>query len=226
MKITNYGHSCFSVEVKGKKLLFDPFISSNPLAKEIDAESIEADYILISHGHEDHIGDAVAIAEQTKAMVITNYEIVNWLNAQGVKNTHPMNIGGSLGLDFGRVSFVQASHSSSFSDGSYAGEAGGFIIESQEGSFYFAGDTGLTTDMKLITEFKDLLFSFLPIGGNYTMDTQSAIMASDFIKCRTIIGMHYDTFEHIQIDQKDAVEQFSAVQKELVLIDIGKTINL
>ncbi|MFO8054098.1 MAG: metal-dependent hydrolase [Bacteroidales bacterium] len=226
MKVTNYGHACFSVEIKGKKLLFDPFISPNPLAQEIDIKSIEADYVLISHGHEDHIADAKQIIEQSRSLLITNYELSNWFKEQGVSNTHPMNIGGSVSLDFGRVNFVQAAHSSSLPDGSYAGEAGGFIIESKEGNFYFAGDTGLTSDMKLITEFKDLDFAFLPIGGNFTMDTEAAIMASDFIKCKTIIGMHYNTFDMIKIDKEDAIEQFAAVQKELVLIDIGKTINL
>ena len=226
MKVTSYGHSCFMVEVKGKRLLFDPYISPNPNAKEIDVNKVQADYILISHAHEDHIADVETIAKRTKAKIITNYEIANWYNAKGLKNTHPMNIGGSYDFEFGLVSYVQAVHSSSFPDGTYGGLAGGFIIESSEGSFYFAGDTGLTTNMKLITEFKDLSFAFLPIGGNFTMNTEAAIMASDFINCKTIIGMHYDTFDLIKIDKEEAVEQFSSVQKELILFDIGKTINL
>lgn len=226
MKVTSYGHACFLVEVNGKKLLFDPYISPNPLASEIDVNSIEADYILISHGHEDHIADAEQIARNTNATLIANYEIVNWYIDKGLPNTHPMNVGGSYDFDFGRVSYVQALHSSSLPGGQYGGTAGGFIVETEEGSFYFAGDTGLTENMKLITEYKDLAFSFLPIGGNYTMNTETAIIASDFIKCKTIIGMHYDTFEHIKIDKEEAIEQFSSVQKELILIDIGKTINL
>lgn len=226
MKVTSYGHSCFLVEVKGKKLLFDPYISPNPLAKDIDINTIEADYILISHAHEDHIVDVEPIAQRTGAMLISNYEIINWYKARGIDNTHPMNVGGSAEFDFGLVSYVQAVHSSSFPDGTYGGVAGGFIIESSEGSFYFAGDTGLTTNMQLITEFKDLAFAFLPIGGNFTMNTEAAIMASDFINCKTIIGMHYDTFDLIRIDKEEAVEQFSSVQKELILFDIGKTLNL
>ncbi len=226
MKVTSYGHSCFSVEVKGKKLLFDPYISENPLAEEIDINKLEADYILVSHGHEDHLLDAEAIAKRTNATLVANYEIVNWYKTKGLEKLYPMNIGGSTILEFGRVNYVQAAHSSSLPDGSYGGVAGGFIIESEEGSFYFAGDTGLTTDMKLITEFKDLAFAFLPIGGKFTMNREAAIMASDFIKCKTIIGMHYDTFEGTKIDKEEAIEQFSSVQKELILLDIGKTINL
>lgn len=226
MKVTSYGHACFLVEVKGKKLLFDPFISPNPLASEIDVNSIKADYILISHGHHDHLADAETIAKKNKASIISNYEIINWYKNKGIKKVHPMNVGGSLDFNFARISFVQAAHSSCLPDGSYGGAAGGFIIESNEGNFYFAGDTGLITDMSLITEFKDLSFAFLPIGGNYTMSTEGAIMASDFIKCKTIIGMHYDTFDEIKIDKEDAIEQFASVQKELILFDIGRTINL
>lgn len=121
MKITYYGHSCFSVEVSGKTILFDPFITPNSLAADIDINTIAADYILISHGHEDHIADAVSIAKRTGAVVVSNWEIVQWLGKQGVTNTHPMNIGGHWFFDFGKVKCVNAVHSSSLPDGSYGG---------------------------------------------------------------------------------------------------------
>jgi L-ascorbate metabolism protein UlaG (beta-lactamase superfamily) len=223
MQITYFGHSCFLIEVDGKKLLFDPFITGNEHAKSIDISKIEADYILISHGHGDHTGDAVAIAKQTGALVITNYEIGNWLANQGVTNTHSMNIGGHWIFGFGKVKCVNAIHSSSMPDGTYGGNPMGFLIETDDGNFYYAGDTALHYDMKLIGDYKKMNFAFLPLGNNYTMGIDNAVIASDFIKCDTIIGMHYDTFEPIAIDHREAKHKFERSGKELILMKIGET---
>jgi L-ascorbate metabolism protein UlaG (beta-lactamase superfamily) len=226
MKITYYGHSCFTLEVAGKAILFDPFISPNELAKGIDIKSIKADFILISHGHEDHIADAVEIALNTGAVVISNWEIISWLGKQGIKNVHPMNIGGHWFFDFGKVKCVNAIHSSSLPDGSYGGNPMGFLLETIDGNVYYAGDTALTMDMKLIGDYKRIDIAFLPIGNNFTMGIDNAIIASDFIKCDKIIGMHYDTFGYIKIDRAEAIEKFSATGKELVLMSVGNSIEL
>lgn len=221
MIITYYGHACFEVEVSGKKLLFDPFISPNELAKNIDITSIKPDYILISHGHEDHVADAVEIAKQSGAKVISNFEIVTWLNEQAIENCHPMNHGGKWEFEFGVVKMVNAVHSSGLPDGSYGGNPAGFVIESQEGNFYFAGDTALTLDMQLIGKMHDLDFAVLPIGDNFTMGIDEAVIAAEFIQCDQIIGVHYDTFGFIKIDHNKAIEAFKAKEKQLHLIDIG-----
>ncbi|CAN5158610.1 metal-dependent hydrolase [soil metagenome] len=226
MKITWYGHSCFGIEIKGKHLLFDPFVSGNPLAKDIDINKIKADFILQSHGHSDHILDTVAIAKRTGATVVGAYEVVEWLTKQGVEKTHPMNIGGKWIFDFGKVKCVNAVHSSMMPDGSYGGNPMGFVVESEEGNFYFAGDTALTYDMKLIGEYREVDFAFLPIGDNFTMGVDNAIIASDFIKCDKIIGMHFDTFGYIQINHEDAKRKFAHAGKELTLMKIGETIDL
>ncbi|MEI6021121.1 MAG: metal-dependent hydrolase, partial [Bacteroidota bacterium] len=168
MNISYYGHSCFGVEINGKHLLFDPFISENNLAKNIDIQSIKADYILISHGHRDHILDVESIAKRSGAQIICNWEIYEWYNKKGLTNIHPMNIGGKIKLDFGNVKCVVAMHSSILPDGAYGGHPMGFVVESNEGNFYYAGDTGLTYDMKLIGEYRQIDFAFLPIGDNFT----------------------------------------------------------
>ncbi len=223
MKVTYFGHACFQVEIGETKLLFDPFISPNELAKEIDIKAIMPDYILISHGHEDHIFDAEAIAKQAGATLISNFEITSWFNKKGVTKTHPMNHGGSWNFDFGKVKYVNAVHSSSLPDGSYGGNPGGFVVESKEGNFYYAGDTALTFDMKLIPRFTNLNFAILPIGDNFTMDVDEAVIASDFIDCKQIVGMHYDTFGFIEINHNEAKEKFSKKEKELLLLKIGQT---
>src|SRR5690606_24832335 len=223
-QITYYGHSCFGVALAGKKLLFDPFIRPNELARDIDPEQIEADYILISHGHEDHIADAVDIAKRTGAMVISNFEITTWLAAQGVENTRPMNTGGKFNTGFGLVKCVTAHHSSSFPDGSYAGNPMGFIIISEKKTSYYAGDTALTLDMQLIPELLTLDFVFFPIGDNFTMDADDAIKACDFVQCDDVIGMHYDTFGYIKIDHKEVLDKFEREGKILTLMKIGETI--
>ena len=225
MNITYYGHSCFGVEVGGKHLLFDPFISPNELAKNIDINKIPVDYILISHGHQDHIADAEVIAKRSKAKVICNWEIHEWLAKKGVENIHPMNTGGKTKMDFGNVKCVNAVHSSGLPDGTYGGNPIGFVIESEEGNFYYAGDTALTYDMKLIGDYRKINFAFMPIGDNFTMGVDNAIIACDFINCNNIIGMHYDTFGFIKIDKEEALSKFSRAGKKLTLMNIGETIN-
>ena len=221
MNITYFGHSCFGVEVNGKHLLFDPFISQNELATNIDVNTVKANYILVSHGHSDHVADLVSIAKRTNAKVICNWEIHCWLEKQGVTNTHPMNIGGKWKFDFGDVKCVVASHSSSLPDGTYGGNPMGFIVETNLGNFYYAGDTALTYDMKLIGDYRKVNFAFLPIGDNFTMGADNAIIAADFIKCDRIIGMHYDTFGFIKIEKEAAIKKFDNAGRELILFDIG-----
>ncbi len=223
MKVTYYGHSCFAVQVAGKTLLFDPFITGNELAKAIDINQVPADYILISHGHEDHMADAAAIAMRTGAMLISNFEVTTWFGKQGLQNTHPLNHGGGYRFDFGRAKFVNAIHSSSLPDGAYGGNPGGFVIESSEGNFYYAGDTALTMDMKLIGESTRLTFAALPIGDNFTMGVEDAVKAADFVRCNHVLGLHYDTFAPIAIDRETAVEKFKAAGKRLYLLAPGES---
>jgi L-ascorbate metabolism protein UlaG (beta-lactamase superfamily) len=223
MNITYYGHSCFGVEVNGKHLLFDPFITPNELAKNIDISAIKADYILISHGHEDHIADAISIANRTGAKVICTFEIHTWLKKNNISNTYPMNIGGKAKFDFGNVKCVVAVHSSSLPDGTYGGNPMGFIIESAQGNFYFAGDTALTYDMKLIGNYRTINFAFLPIGDNFTMGVDNAIIAAEFVNCRTVIGMHYDTFGAIKIDKQEAIRKFAQGGCDLHLLNVGES---
>ncbi|CAN5465110.1 metal-dependent hydrolase [soil metagenome] len=225
MEITYYGHSCFSIDVSNKTLLFDPFITGNRLAKDIDIKKIKADYILISHGHGDHIGDTIELARQTNATVIATDEITKWVLNHGVTKIHPMNIGGHWIFDFGKVKCVNAVHSSSLPDGTYGGNPMGFLIEAPAGNFYYAGDTALHMDMKLIGDYKKIDFAFLPMGNNYTMGVDNAVIASDFIKCDNIIGMHYDTFDMIKIDHAEAKKKFELAGKGLTLMKIGETIN-
>jgi L-ascorbate metabolism protein UlaG (beta-lactamase superfamily) len=223
MKITYYGHSCFAAEIAGKHLLFDPFITPNPLAKAVDVKKIKADYILISHAHDDHMADAVSLAKQTGAMVISNFEIGEWLGSQGVEKSHGLNPGGSYPLPFGRAKLVHAIHSSSFPDGAYGGIAGSYIVESSEGSFYFSGDTSLTLDMKLFGETAKLKLAILCIGGNFTLDVDDAIRAAEFLQCKDVMGVHYDTFPPIKIDHARAKEKFKAKGLNLHLLPIGLT---
>ncbi|GGG26625.1 metal-dependent hydrolase [Pontibacter amylolyticus] len=226
MEITYYGQSCFLFKIGEHRILFDPFISPNELAKDIDVDSIKADYILLSHGHQDHVHDAERIAKNNDATIVANFEIVSWYEAKGIEKTHPMNTGGKVTLPFGTVKMVNAVHSSSLPDGTYAGIAGGFVVETENQTFYFAGDTALTYDMKLIPEQFDLDFALLPIGDNFTMDIHDALVAADFVQVDMVIGMHYDTFPYIQIDHQEVKEVAQMAGKELILMEIGQTINL
>jgi len=223
VKVTYYGHACFSVQVKNCTLLFDPFISGNPLAKAIDVKSVPADFILVSHGHGDHVGNAVEIAKRTNALVIANFEVATWLNQQGAPRVHPLNHGGGFQFDFGRAKFVNAIHSSTMPDGAFGGNPGGFVVESADGNFYYSGDPALTLDMKLIGESTKLKFAVLCIGDNFTMGSDDAVKAAEFVRCHEILGVHYDTFPPIKIDHAAAQEKFKAAGKVLHLLPPGGT---
>lgn len=226
MKITYLGHSTLSIETKDKTLLIDPFISGNELAKNIDVNKLQADYILITHAHQDHILDVEAIAKRTGATVISNFEIVTYFGNKGIKG-HPMNHGGKWTFDFGTVHYTNAIHSSSFPDGSYGGQPGGFVIGTSHHRLYIAGDTALTYDMKLIPEVYGALdLAILPIGDNFTMGIDEAIKASKFLDCNKILGCHFDTFGYIKIDHKEAITKFSNAKKELILLPIGDNIKI
>jgi L-ascorbate metabolism protein UlaG (beta-lactamase superfamily) len=226
MKVTYYGHSCFGLESSGIHVLFDPFISGNELASQVDLASIPADYILASHGHADHIGDLVTIGSRTGATVVGVWEIHEWASRHGLK-THPMNTGGSWTFDFGTLRLVGAIHSSSFPDGTYAGNPVGLVLQLNEGkTIYYAGDTALHMDMQLIAKRNAIDLAFLPIGGNFTMDVQDAVIAAEFIQCNRIIGMHYDTFGYIKIDHSAAQDLFRKAGRELILMDIGSSYTL
>lgn len=225
MKITFYGHASLGLEIDNFTILVDPFISGNPKANHIDIESLKADYILVTHAHQDHILDVETIAKRTGATIVSNYEIVTHYENKDFKG-HPMNHGGSWQFDFGKVKYVNAIHTSSFPDGTYGGQPGGFIIETEKKTIYIAGDTALTYDMKLIGNAYNLDLAVLPIGDNFTMGFDDALIASDFIKCDKILGYHYDTFGYIEIDKTQAKAKFDAESKSLTLLDIGASIEL
>jgi L-ascorbate metabolism protein UlaG (beta-lactamase superfamily) len=226
MKFTYYGHSCFSVEIQGKHILFDPFITKNPLAKAIHADQIPADYIFVSHAHFDHIDDLINIALRTGAMVIANWEIVSWCGKEGLNHTQLLNPGGQWKFEFGKVKCVVAIHPSSFPDGQYGGIAGGFIFDTPEGNFYYSGDTALTLDMQLVPKWAKLDFAVLPIGDDVTMGVTDAIEVAKTVNVKTVVGAHYDTFEFIKIDHKVAMAEFSKNDVTLKLLPIGFTDNL
>lgn len=225
MKITYYGHASLGIKVGGKHVLVDPFITANPLAAHIDIESIKADYILLTHAHGDHVLDVETIAKRTGAVIVSNAEIAGYFGNKGF-TSHPMNHGGSWNFDFGKVKYVNAIHSSSFPDGTYGGNPGGFVIEGEHKNIYIAGDTALTMDMKLIPMRTKLDLAILPIGDNFTMDVEDAIIASNFLDCDKILGYHYDTFGYIKIEHKESIQKFFNKGKDLMLLEIGDSIEL
>ena len=226
MKITFYGQSTLAIKVGDVDLLVDPFITGNDLAKDkVDIKDLKADYILLTHAHQDHTLDVEAIAKNTGATIISNYEIANYYEDKGF-DVHPMNHGGSWDFDFGNLKYVNAIHTSSFPDGTFGGQPGGFVLEGEHKNIYIAGDTALTMDMKLIPMRTKLDLAVLPIGDNFTMGIDDAIIASDFVECDKILGCHFDTFGFIEIDHEMAKKKFYEKGKDLMLLDIGESIEL
>jgi len=225
MKITFLGHASLQINIGDITILVDPFISRNPKAAHIDIDALKADYILVTHAHQDHVLDVEAIAKRTEAVIVSNYEIVSHYQNKGLEG-HPMNHGGNWDFEFGKLKYVNAIHTLSFPDGSYGGQPGGFVIEGEHKNIYIAGDTALTYDMKLIPLQTKLDLAILPIGDNFTMGIDDALIAADFVACDKILGYHFDTFGYIEIDHESAKRKFFENNKDLMLLEIGDSIEL
>jgi len=225
VKATWLSHACFLIESPKARILIDPFLTGNPLAP-VKAEAVAADYILVSHGHGDHVGDTVAIAKRTGATVVSNFEIHNWLAAQGVKHLHPQHIGGGFDYPWGRLKLTHALHGSALPDGSYGGNPCGFLLTLEGRTIYHACDTGLFGDMALIGE-EGIDLAILPIGDNFTMGPDDALRAVKLIRPKRAVPIHYDTFEVIRQDPgawAKRVEQETATR--VTVMKPGETIAL
>ena len=226
MKITYYGQNSLSLEIEGKTILIDPFITQNELSKDkVDIMDLKADFIFLTHAHFDHVLDAEAIAKNTGAVIVGNFEVYQHYANKGLE-AMPLNPGGTREFDFGKVKGVAAIHTSSFEDGSYGGNPNGFIFMGKEKNVYIAGDTALTMDMQLIPRWASIDLAVLPIGDVVTMGVEDAIIASDFVKCDRVLGVHYDVFPFTKIDHGSARQKFKAAGKELVLLEIWSAMTV
>lgn len=227
MEVTYYGQSCVEFNFNGTRVLLDPFISYNPLAKDIDIKGIKPDYIFLSHCHQDHVADLKVVQEQSGATVAAIVETAAWVRKQGVPSDKVIeyNFGGTLNLPFGKVKMVYALHTNSTPDGDYAGVPVGYVFFVGGKKIYFAGDTGLTMEMKLLEDLA-LDWAILPIGGHYTMGVDDAIKAAKLVNCKQVIGVHYDTFPPIQIEKAEAQQEFEAQGLRLHLPKVGETLGL
>lgn len=225
IKITWYGHSALALEVGGYKLLVDPYFTGNPVAS-ISADKVTPDYILVTHGHFDHVGDAAAIAKRTGAMVISNFEIAEWMRKQGVPNTHEQHIGGGHDFPFGNLKLTTAFHGSGLPDGTNGGNPAGFLLTPKDGKkIYVSGDTGLFSDMKLIGQ-EGIDVAFVPIGDNYTMGPEDAYKAVELIMPKHIIPIHYNTWELIAQDAGKWAERVSKLGVKVHVLKPGESITI
>jgi L-ascorbate metabolism protein UlaG (beta-lactamase superfamily) len=234
MEIKFHGQSCFELSEGGTTVLVDPFLKPNNPAAVATADEVEPTHIALSHGHADHVADAVAVAKRTGAHCVAIVELANWLEGQGVENVSDPNFGGTIEFDWGYIALVPAWHTNtipgseeapySAEHGIAIGPAAGLVIKIGETTVYHAGDTCLFGDMKLIAQRSDVNVALLPIGGHYTMDRRDAVVAAEFVGAPTVIPMHYDTFPPIETDSgafKAEVEQKTASQ--VVLLKPGET---
>jgi L-ascorbate metabolism protein UlaG (beta-lactamase superfamily) len=226
MKITFLGHAALYIQTSTHRILVDPFITGNELARgKVDIATLEPDVILLTHAHQDHVLDAASIASRSGALIISNYEIVSYYQQKGLQG-HPMNHGGARDFDFGWLKYVNAVHTSSFADGTYGGQPGGFLLKCDGKMIYIAGDTALHTDMKLIPLYGTPDLAVLPIGDNFTMGIADAVHAADFAGCERVMGVHYNTFGYIVIDEQQAIEAFQKAGKKLELPAIGESLTV
>jgi L-ascorbate metabolism protein UlaG (beta-lactamase superfamily) len=225
IKLTWYGHATFALDIGDSHILVDPFITGNPFAP-VTADAVEADYILVTHGHGDHVGDTVAISQRSGALVISNFEICNWLQAQGVPNIHPQHIGGGFHHPFGYLKLTIAHHGSALPDGSYGGNPSGLLLTAEDKKIYLAGDTGLFYSMQLIGE-EGVDLAVLPIGDNFTMGPDDALRAVKLIEPQVVIPIHYDTFDVIKQDPQAWAERVRAeTATKPVVLEPGESYKL
>jgi L-ascorbate metabolism protein UlaG (beta-lactamase superfamily) len=200
MEIKFHGQSCFELSDGGTTVLTDPFLAPNNPVADVSAEEVEPTHVALSHGHADHIADAVPVLKRTGAEAIAIVELANWLGEQGIEKVKDPNFGGTVRYDWGYVSFVPAWHTNTTPDGTAIGPPAGLVIKIGETTVYHAGDTCLFGDMKLVAERSDVDVFLVPIGGHYTMDRHDAVRACEFVGAATVIPMHYDTFPLIEAD--------------------------
>lgn len=225
MKLKYFGHSAFAVTTDdGLRILIDPFLTGNPVSP-VKGRDVEADYIILTHAHGDHVGDTVEIAKRCGSTVICNFELGNILESEGVK-VHHMHIGGGFNFDFGRVKFTIAHHGSAYHDGRYGGVPAGIIISSGGVTIYHTGDTALYYDMKLIGEVNKIDYMLLPIGDNYTMGIDDAVIAVEFVNPAVAIPMHYNTFPVIENDPHEFSRKLESVHKKCRILSFGEEIEL
>lgn len=226
MKVSYHGHSIVKIETEGKTILIDPFINGNELT-DLKVEDQKVDFIVLTHGHNDHVGDTVEIAKANDALVIATAELSTYLSWQGLK-THPLNLGGSAQFDFGKVKLTQAFHSSSYTTEDneiiYTGMPAGVLLFIEGKTIYHAGDTSLFSDMKLIGERHPLDLAFLPIGDNFTMGPEDAATAVEFLKPKTVVPIHYNTFPFIKQDPQDFVDLVHSA--EVKVLSAGEGLEL
>ena len=221
-----HGHGTFTLDVDGTKVVVDPFFADNNPAAKVSAADVSADFILQTHGHGDHIADTVPLAQRTGAQVIGNFEICTWINNQGYEKTHPMNTGGGWDFPFGRAKMVPALHSSGLPDGSYGGDPGGFVVTVGDKNIYFAGDTALFSDMSLIGAM-GLDVAVLPIGDNFTMGPDDALLALNYLKPKVVIPGHYNTWPLVAADAQawaEKVKETTAVTPIILAVEESYTV--
>lgn len=226
MILTYLGHASLRIDCADIQLIIDPYISGNPLVDgRVKISDLHPKYILLTHAHQDHTLDAETLAKQSGATIVSNFEIVNYYKARGIDG-FAMNHGGAQTFPFGWLKYVNAVHSSSFPDGTYGGQPGGFLLRSGGKTIYIAGDTALHADMKLLPEYGAIDLAVLPIGDVFTMGPEDAVRAAGFIQCNRVLGVHYDTFDPIKIDREKAKSYFVKAGKKLLLPEIGESIEI
>lgn len=221
ISVTWHGHATFSLNINGTNIVVDPFFAGNNPAAKTRVDAVDADFILQTHGHADHIADTVGLAKRTGALVIANFEICNWISAQGHENIHAMNTGGGYNFSFGRVKMTAALHSSGLPDGSYGGDPGGYLVMADGKTLYIAGDTALFSDMALIGQ-AGIDLAILPVGDNFTMGPEDSVLALDYLKPKSVIPCHYNTWPPIAIDVNawaESVQQETAVTPIVLTVD-------